>query len=105
MDVEKRKKLEAAGWAIGDTLQFLDLTPEESELIELRLTLSRQIKSLREEQKLTQQALANRIKSSQSRVAKVEAGDPSVSLDLLFRAAFALGATRETLFRNTAQNL
>src|SRR5581483_4278956 len=43
---------------------------------------------------LSQAVVAKRLGSSQSRVAKMEAGDPSVSLDLLLRALLALGATR-----------
>jgi transcriptional regulator with XRE-family HTH domain len=46
---------------------------------------------------LTQVALAKKIKSSQSRVAKMEAGDPSVSIDLLVRSLIALGETPTNL--------
>ena len=40
----------------------------------------------------SQTELARRIGSSQSRVAKLEAGETDVSLDLIFRALFATGA-------------
>jgi transcriptional regulator with XRE-family HTH domain len=49
--------------------------------------------------KRTEAALAKRLRSSQSRVAKMEAGDPSISLDLLLRAFFATGATKRDLAR------
>jgi predicted XRE-type DNA-binding protein len=87
----KRKKLEAAGFRIGDAEDFLDLTPEERELVDLRVKLSRAVRLLRERQNLTQKELAARIKSSQSRIAKLESGVGDVSLDLMFRGFFAIG--------------
>jgi DNA-binding XRE family transcriptional regulator len=97
MEKTKRERLESAGFRIGSVADFLELTPEENALVELRLALSNSLKRLRQEKNLTQNALARRLGSSQSRVAKIEAGDPSVSLDLLIRAHFAAGATREEL--------
>jgi transcriptional regulator with XRE-family HTH domain len=44
---------------------------------------------------MTQMDKARLLKSSQSRVAKIEAGDTSVSLDLLVRSLIVLGATRQ----------
>jgi transcriptional regulator with XRE-family HTH domain len=46
---------------------------------------------------MTQVAVAKKIKSSQSRVAKMEAGDPSVSIDLLVRSLLALRETPANL--------
>jgi hypothetical protein len=40
MDEQKRKRLEAAGWAVGDTSDFLGLTPVEAELVELKTKLA-----------------------------------------------------------------
>lgn len=97
MEKTKRERLEAAGFRVGTVADFLELTPEENALVELRLALSSNLKRVREEKNLTQNALARRLGSSQSRVAKIEAGDPSVSLDLLIRAHFAAGTTREEL--------
>lgn len=102
MNTLKRKRLELAGWTVGSTTEFLELTPEESALIELKLNLSARLKERRSKQHLSQTELAKRLKSSQSRVAKMEAGDPSVSLDLLFRALLATGATRRDLARAVA---
>ncbi|GAA6615527.1 helix-turn-helix domain-containing protein [Scytonema sp. NUACC26] len=95
MDLEKRKRLEAAGWTVGTVEDFLELSPVESELVELKLTLSRYLKRFRSSQQISQETLAKRMNSSQSRVAKMEAGDPSVSVDLLVRALFYTGATRK----------
>jgi DNA-binding XRE family transcriptional regulator len=93
----KRQRLEAKGWKIGRTEDLLQLTDDEIAYIELKLALSVRLKSMREQQAMTQVELARRINSSQSRVAKMEAGDPSVSLDLLVRSLLALGATRKQI--------
>lgn len=97
MDVEKRTRLKTAGFEIGSTSDFLGLTPQENALIEIKLALSNALRQRRKQQHLSQIDLANHLKSSQSRVAKMEAGDPSVSFDLLIRALLVVGATREEL--------
>ncbi|MFA9202218.1 MAG: helix-turn-helix domain-containing protein [Candidatus Nanopelagicaceae bacterium] len=94
MDPIKRQKLEAAGWKVGSVAEFLQLSPEEEAIVEIRLSLSRYLKQLRQQQQLSQQKLAENISSSQSRVAKMEASDPSVSIDLLIKSLLALGAAR-----------
>ena len=99
MDVHKRRRLEAAGWKVGSAADFLGLTDEETALVEMKVALSARVKSWRTRAHMTQAALAKRLKSSQSRVAKIEAGDPTVSLDLLVRASLATGAQpREVAF-------
>ncbi|HZT34493.1 MAG TPA: helix-turn-helix transcriptional regulator [Nitrososphaera sp.] len=97
MKAAKRKKLEQAGWRVGSTEDFLGLSKEEQALVEIKLALADAVKAQREKHRLSQSVLAARMRSSQSRVAKIEAGDPSVSLDLLVRAALAAGATKEEL--------
>jgi len=97
MDAEKRKRLEEAGWAVGDTRDFLELTSIEAELVELKTRLSLYAKEQRKAQNLSQDALAKKMGSSQSRIAKIESGDPSVSLDLIVRALLTSGATRQEL--------
>jgi ribosome-binding protein aMBF1 (putative translation factor) len=91
MDKRKQKTLEAAGFRIGNAEDFLGLNEEERRLVELRVAVSRAVRRLRERHHLTQQQLAAKLKSSQSRVAKIEAGAADVSLDLLFRGLFAVG--------------
>ena len=93
MDKASRKALEAAGFKVGTVQEFLGLTDEENRMIELKVALARRLRELRSKRKLTQQELAVKLKSSQSRVAKAEAADPAVSLDLMVRAYFALGGT------------
>jgi predicted XRE-type DNA-binding protein len=93
MHKNKRARLEANGWRFGDAADFLALTSEEAALVETKLALSGSVRNRRIAQGLSQAELATRLKSSQSRIAKVEAADPTVSADLLLRALFALGAT------------
>jgi predicted XRE-type DNA-binding protein len=97
MDEHKKKRLTASGWKVGNAGDFLGLTPEEAAYVDLKLVLSDHLKQQRQQRKLTQGQLGKLLRSSQSRVAKMEAGDPSVSLDLLIRALLALGASREDL--------
>jgi ribosome-binding protein aMBF1 (putative translation factor) len=89
----KKQRLERDGWVVGDTAQFLQLSAEENRFIELKLALATGVRELRERRGLTQAALAQRLGSSQSRVAKMEAADRSVSLDLIMRALLTIGAT------------
>jgi ribosome-binding protein aMBF1 (putative translation factor) len=102
MDSAKRKRLEAAGWRVGSTADFLEMSPEEAAFVELKLRLSESLRRRRQSQKLSQDALAKKLKSSQSRVAKMEAGDPSVSIDLLIRALLATGASHRDLAKVVA---
>ncbi len=97
MNDDKLERLVADGWQVGTTAEFLGLSPEEEMFIELKLILSDRLRQLRESQHLTQKAVAKRIESSQSRVAKMEAGDPSVSMDLLVRSLLSLGATPQDI--------
>ena len=97
MQTEKRKRLEARGWKVGSVKDFLDLSDQESAYIELRLKLARGLKARRHARGLSQTQLAKAVQSSQSRVAKMEAGDPTVSLDLLVRSLLALGASSRDL--------
>lgn len=97
MREEKRKRLEAKGWRVGSTREFLELSPEEEAYVELRLRLADGLKKRRVRRHLTQTDLAKIVRSSQSRVAKMESGDLTVSLDLLIRSLLALGASRKDL--------
>jgi predicted XRE-type DNA-binding protein len=97
MNPTKKAKLEAAGWKVGDAADFLGLSADEAAYIELKIALSEQLKKRRLKQKLTQIEMANLVESSQSRVAKMEAADTSVSIDLLIKSLLALGASRKEL--------
>jgi DNA-binding XRE family transcriptional regulator len=91
-------------WIEGTVQEFLALSDADMELIETRLAVSRLLKETRHQKNLTQAAVAEALQTSQSRLAKMEAGDPSVSLDVLFRSLFALGLTRKNLASSLASN-
>ena len=97
MDKRKRKRLESAGWKVGRVSEFLGLTDEEATVVELKLGLATAVKEQRSRRNLTQEQLGRMLGSSQSRVAKMEAGDPSVSIDLLVRSLLRMGATRKAV--------
>ncbi len=97
MDPKKKERLEAHGWKVGSAEEFLGLTPEESAYIDLRIKLSDAVRRFRKARSLTQIQLADLLQSSQSRIAKAEAADESVSLDLLIRTLLALGASDRDL--------
>ena len=99
MKTEKRKRLESAGWRVGDARDFLGLSEDEALFVEIKLALARRLRELREKRNWTQADLAKRVGSSQSRVAKMEAADPTVSVDLLVRSLLAIGADRRELGR------
>jgi ribosome-binding protein aMBF1 (putative translation factor) len=97
MDAKKRKRIDAAGWRTGSTADFLGLSEAESALVDIRLSLAGALKTRRQRLGVTQVTLAKRLRSSQSRVAKMEAGNPAVSFELLMRALLVLGASRREL--------
>ncbi len=97
MNRKKRRALEEAGFVFEDAEDFFELTAEERQLVELRVAISRAVRDRRVRQKMTQQEVAVRINSSQSRVAKMESGSADVSLDLMFKGFFALGGTMKDL--------
>ena len=97
MKATKRKKLESKGWKVGSVKDFLNRSPEEAAYIEMKLALSNSLRERRTRKKLSQMEFAKLVKTSQSRVAKMEAGDPSVSIDLLVKSLLALGASPKEL--------
>jgi len=105
--MHKRKKqgLEAKGWKVGSAREFLGLSDQEAAYVELRLRLAESLRLRRQRRKLSQSDLAKMLHSSQSRVAKMEGGDPSVSLDLLVRSLLALGASDRDLARAISGSL
>jgi DNA-binding XRE family transcriptional regulator len=103
MKARKRKRLEAAGWRVGSTDEFLRLKPEEAALVEMKLNLARRLRDVRTDRGLSQEAMAKLLGSSQSRVAKMEAGDRSVSVDLLVRSLLLVGASRAEIAREISR--
>jgi len=101
MDTKKKKILESKGYKVGTVEEFLGLSSEESEYIELKLALSEALKKRRKKSKLTRTQLAKMLKSSQSRVAKMEKGDPTVSVDLHIKS-LPMGADKKSIARAIA---
>ena len=99
MDEAKMKRLEAGGWRAGTAAEFLNLSPQDAAFVELKLALADYLREFRSAHRWTQVAVARRLGSSQSRVARMEAADPTVSVDLLVRSLLALGASRQELGR------
>jgi len=99
VDSAEQKRLEAAGWKAGDVAEFLQLTSEEADYVELKLALGAYLRELRRSNRWTQTQLAHRLGSSQSRVAKMESADGSVSVDLLLKSLFSVGATPKDVGR------
>lgn len=97
MDKKKKKFLESKGYKVGSVDEFLGLSKEESEYIELKVALSQALARRRKQSNLTQVQLAKKLKSSQSRIAKMEKGDPTVSLDLIVKFLLAMGATKKSI--------
>ena len=95
MNEIKREALKQAGFQVGTVQEFLGLNDWENQFVELKYRLCKQAKSLREIHGLTQQNVARKIQSSQSRVAKIEAGSADVSLELIIRYFYAVGGRLE----------
>jgi DNA-binding XRE family transcriptional regulator len=94
MKASKKKKLQEAGWTVGSASEFLELDEAEEAIVAMKLALGSKLKDVRREKRLTQQEVAKRIGSSQSRVAKMETADKSVSMELIVRSLVSLGTTR-----------
>jgi ribosome-binding protein aMBF1 (putative translation factor) len=97
MKQDKRRRLEAAGWKVGNAQDFLKLSDEETMMVAVRAGLATALRETRMEREWTQAQLAEELGSSQSRVAKMEAADPSVTIDLLVRSLIVSGATGKTI--------
>ncbi len=102
MHKNKKRRLEAKGYRVGDAEDFLGLSADESAYIDLKMALSQALAQRRKQRRLTQVELARKLNSSQSRVAKMEKGDPTVSVDLLVKALLAMGATRQSIAKAIA---
>ncbi|MBD1882848.1 helix-turn-helix domain-containing protein [Microcoleus vaginatus] len=102
MDILKKERLEARGWKVGTTSEFLELTPEENALIEIKLALIRNLKA-RRQKLMTQVELAQKIQSSQPLIDRAENGDASVSIELLIRGMLGTGATLQEIGKVIAE--
>jgi predicted XRE-type DNA-binding protein len=97
MGPAKKARLEAAGYKFTTVGDWLGLSGEQRQLAEFRARVVAELRRRRAVRGLSQSALAKLLGSSQSRVAKVEAGAADVSLDLMLRAFFAVGGRVEDM--------
>jgi ribosome-binding protein aMBF1 (putative translation factor) len=104
MHETKRRRLEAKGWRVGSAKEFLRLSDQEADYIELKLKLAESLREKRRQRRMGQTDLAKLVQSSQSRVAKMESADRSVSIDLLIRSLLALGTSNPELGRIIARS-
>jgi predicted XRE-type DNA-binding protein len=105
MEAKTKARLEAAGWKVGDTQDFLNLSEAEADFIEMKLALAEDLRARRLERRLNQTQVARIVGSSQSRVAKMEAADAAVSVDLLIKTLLKLGATRRDVAKAVGRTL
>ncbi len=91
MDTAKQRALQAAGWKIGDATDFLGMSNEERQLLNVRVELALAVRQQREIQRISQKELGAKLKTSQPRIAKIERAATDVSLDQLVRAFAAAG--------------
>ncbi len=99
MDKVRKKKLEEKGWKFGGPQDLLGLSDAEMRFIDARINVRRALAPLRKRAGLTQAQVAKMMESSQSRISKLEGGDPDASLDLMIRAFFTCGGTPRELGR------
>ena len=97
MDKTKKKAIENKGWKVGDIDQFLGLDSAEMAIVEMKMALAKTLIEKRKQSKITQINMAKLIGSSQSRVAKIEKGDSTVSIELMLKSLFSLGATKKEI--------
>lgn len=71
--------------------ELLGLSDADVLLIDLKIVLKAAVKKHRLKVGMTQKALAELIDSSQSRIAKLEGGDSSVSIDMMINCLFHMG--------------
>ena len=77
--------------------ELFKLSDEQTAFIEIKARLAVALAKLRSRQRLTQVEAARKLGSSQSRLAKMESADKTVSLDLLVRSLLTLGANRREI--------
>jgi len=94
MNADAKKRFRDNGWVIGNTQEFLGLSDEEMKLVEFRIALGKMLREHRESIGYTQTRFSKELGTSQSRLARMEAGDASVTIDLLLKSVFHF-ATKE----------
>ena len=93
MTKEKIKKLEAMGFKVTTTKDWLRLSVEEEKVIEMRVALAAELEKMRKEAGLTQAQLAKKLGTKQSGVARMINNPDTATIDNLIKAMVAMGAS------------
>ena len=101
LNAKKKARIEAMGGRVTTVEEWLDLTPEEVALIDMKIRLGNELRALRRERRLSQEEAAKLLKTSQGRISKMERGQ--ASLDQLTRSLLSMGESRKDLARVIAQ--
>lgn len=99
-EAKKIARLEKAGWKTVTVQEFLELSDEEMAIIEVKVALSKRLREQRLRAGLTQAQVADALLTSQPRVAKMEAADRTVSIDLLVKALVKTGVSVKEIGRS-----
>jgi len=97
MNEKEKVQLQPNGWKVSSVEEFLGLTKAEATYIDLKLILLDSYRRWREQKQVSPASLAEQLELSESSIAKMEEGDPSVSLDLLIQSLLTLGVTTKHL--------
>jgi len=91
MKTKKKKALESVGYKVTDTAEWLGLSPEEEAIVNMRVNFAMEIERVCKERGITQQALAEKIGTRQSGVARMLNNPSKVTIDSLIKTLLVLG--------------
>ena len=91
MKAKKKKALELAGYKMTDSVEWLELSPEEEAIVKIRVNFAMEIDRVCKERGITQQALAEKIGTRQSGVARMLNNPSKVTIDSLIKTLLVLG--------------
>jgi predicted XRE-type DNA-binding protein len=99
-EARKAARLEGAGWKTVTVQDFLGLSDDDMAIIEVKVALAKRLRTQRTRAGLSQVEVAKIVRSSQPRVAKMEAADKTVSIDLLVKALVKTGVSVQEIGRS-----
>ncbi|MGB5398666.1 MAG: helix-turn-helix domain-containing protein [Thermoanaerobaculia bacterium] len=97
LEARKRERIEKMGGRVTTVEEWLELSPEEVAIIDMKIQLGEELKALRRSKKLSQEKAAEILNTSQGRVSKMERGQ--ASLDQLAWCLLVMGKSRKALAR------
>lgn len=97
MDARTKKALERAGWTHGSYADFLQLTPEEKMIVDMRIAATLELERQRRATRLSQAEVARRMGTRQPNVSALFRNPGGATLDTLCRALAAYGLGRREI--------